>query len=81
MTNSPAIFQTMMNNIFRDLIAEEIVVVYLDDILIFIRTVKQYTRAVQRVLEILAEHKLCLWPDWRALLYSSTRCQIGCSHY
>ena len=80
MTNSPAIFQTMMNNIFRDLIAEEIVVVYLDDILIFIRTVKQYTRAVQRVLEILVEHKLYLWLDWRALLYPSTRCQIGCSH-
>ena len=35
MTNSLATFQTMMNNIFRNLIAEGIVVVYLDDILIF----------------------------------------------
>ena len=58
MTNSPAIFQTMINNIFRDLIAEEIVVVYLDDILIFTRTVKQYTKAIWKVLEILAEYKL-----------------------
>jgi len=32
MTNSPATFQTMMNNIFRDLIAEGIMVVYLDNI-------------------------------------------------
>ena len=61
MTNSPAIFQTIINNIFRDLIAEEIVVVYLDDILIFTRTVKQYTKAIWKVLEILAEYKLYLY--------------------
>jgi len=35
MTNSPATFQTMMNDIFRTVIAKGIVVVYLDDILIF----------------------------------------------
>ena len=34
LTNSPTTFQTMMNNIFRELIAEGVVVVYLDDILI-----------------------------------------------
>ena len=37
MTNSPTTFQTMMNDIFRTLIAEGIMVVYLDDILIFTR--------------------------------------------
>ena len=35
-------------------------VVYLDNILIFTWTVEQYTKAVQRVLEILVEHKLYL---------------------
>jgi len=60
MTNSPATFQTMMNNIFRTLIAKGIVVVYLDDILIFTRTEEEHERAVQRVLEVLAEHKLFL---------------------
>jgi len=50
----------MINNIFQDLIAEGIVVVYLDDILIFTKTVEEHTRAVQRVLEILTEHKLFL---------------------
>jgi len=35
MTNSLATFQTMMNNIFQDFIVEGIMVVYLDDILIF----------------------------------------------
>ena len=63
MTNSPATFQTMMNDIFRTLIAEGIVVVYLDDILIFTKTEEEHERAVQRVLEILAEHKLFLRPE------------------
>jgi len=63
MTNSPTIFQTMMNNIFRTLIAKGIVVVYLDNILIFTRTEEEHERAVQRVLEVLAEHKLFLCPE------------------
>ena len=32
-----------MNNIFWDLIAEETIVMYLDDILIFTRTVEEHT--------------------------------------
>jgi len=50
----------MMNDIFRTLIAEEIVVVYLDNILIFMKMEEEYKRAVWKVLEILAEHKLFL---------------------
>jgi len=46
MTNSPATFQTMMNNIFRNLIVEGIVVVYLDDILIFTKTEEEHAQAV-----------------------------------
>jgi len=42
MTNSPAIFQTMMNDVFRTVIAKEIVVVYLDDILIFIKIEEEH---------------------------------------
>jgi len=49
-TNSPATFQTMMNNIFQNLIAEGIVVVYLDDILIFTKTKEEHKQAVRRVL-------------------------------
>jgi len=60
MTNSPATFQTMMNDIFQTIIMEGIVVVYLDDILIFTKTEEEHERAVRRVLEILAEHKLFL---------------------
>jgi len=46
MTNSPATFQTMMNDIFRNLIAEGIVVVYLDNILIFTKTKEEHQQAV-----------------------------------
>jgi len=63
MTNSPTTFQTMMNDIFRTLIAEGIVVVYLDDILIFMKMEEEYKRAVWRVLKVLAEHKLFLCPE------------------
>ena len=61
MTNSPTTFQTIMNDIFQNLIVEEIVIVYLDDILIFTRTVEKHIQAIQRVLEILAEYKLFLY--------------------
>jgi len=63
MTNSLAIFQTMMNNIFQDLIAEGIIVVYLDDILIFTRTEEEHAKAIRRVLQVLQEHKLFLCPE------------------
>ena len=63
MTNSPATFQTMINDVFRIIIVEGIVVVYLDDILIFTKTEEEHERAVRRVLEILAEHKLFLGPE------------------
>jgi len=42
MTNSPTTFQTMMNDIFRTVIAEGIVVVYLDNILIFTKTKEEH---------------------------------------
>jgi len=33
--NSPATFQTMMNDIFKELIDKGVVTIYMDDILIF----------------------------------------------
>jgi len=40
----------MMNDIFQNLIAEGIVIVYLDDILIFTKTEKEHVQVVQWVL-------------------------------
>ena len=58
MTNNSAIFQTMMNNIFWDLIAKDIMIVYLDIILIFTQILKEYYKVIHRVMEVLAKYKL-----------------------
>jgi hypothetical protein len=63
LTNSPATFLTMMNEIFIDMISEGIVVVYLDDILIFTKTLDEHREVTRRVLGRLAEHKLFLRPE------------------
>ena len=63
MTNSLATFQTMMNDIFWNLIAEGIVVVYLDDILIFTKTEEEHMQVVRQVLQVLKENKLFLCPE------------------
>jgi len=63
MTNSPVTFQTMMNDIFQNLIAEGIMVVYLDNILIFTKTKEEYEQVVRWVLQVLKENKLFLCPE------------------
>ena len=40
----------MMNDIFQDLIAEGIMVVYLDNILIFTKTEEEYAKVIWQVL-------------------------------
>ena len=45
------------------MITERIVVVYMDNILIFIQILKQHVRVVQRFLEILAEYKCYIPTD------------------
>ncbi|SJL18527.1 uncharacterized protein ARMOST_22120 [Armillaria ostoyae] len=60
LTNSPATFQWMMNDIFKDLISEGKVTIYLDDILIFTKDLDEHRRVVRRVLQKLRENKLFL---------------------
>ncbi len=50
----------MMNDIFRDLIGEGKVMIYLDDILIFSKTLDEHRRIVKCVLQRLRENKLFL---------------------
>ncbi|SJL03639.1 uncharacterized protein ARMOST_06996 [Armillaria ostoyae] len=60
LTNLPTTFQWMMNNIFKDLISEGKVTIYLDDILIFTKDLDEHRRIVRRVLQCLRENKLFL---------------------
>ena len=58
LTNNLDTFQTMMNNIFHDLIVEEVVCMYLDNILIFTKTLEEHCHIVHLVLEQLHQHQL-----------------------
>ena len=53
LTNSPSTFQNLMNDIFHDLIAEGKVLVYLDDILIFTKTLEEHRQITSHVLQVL----------------------------
>ncbi|GBG68646.1 hypothetical protein CBR_g3187 [Chara braunii] len=48
LTNAPATFQRAMNDIFRDIL-EEYVLVYLDDILVYNRTLEEHLRHIRDV--------------------------------
>ena len=51
LTNSPSTFQTMMNDIFQNLIEEGIICVYLDNILIFMKTIADHRQVSCIILE------------------------------
>ena len=50
-SNAPATFQSMMNNILGNLIHIQLVIVYLDDILIFGTCLRKHRRLVKKVLK------------------------------
>ena len=58
--NSPTMFQNMMNNIFRDMLNEGWIVIYMDDILIFSEDPEEYRKQTLWVLERLRKHDLYL---------------------
>ena len=60
LTNSPATFQAMMNDIFRDLISAGHVIVYMDDILIFTDDITTHRLITRQVLQILLDNNLSL---------------------
>jgi hypothetical protein len=61
LTNSLATFQTMMNEIFQDLITKGVISVYLDGILIFTNLLEEHCWITCLVLDRMCEHKLYLW--------------------
>ena len=63
LTNSPATFQSFMNFIFAPLIALGEVAVYLDNIIIFAKTLLKLCEITHKVLGILQEYDLFLRPQ------------------
>src|SRR5712692_780582 len=62
LTNSPAMFQSMMNELFKDLIDTGLVFIYMDDILIATKTREQHRELVKQVLQCLQDNNLFLKP-------------------
>src|SRR3954471_12558367 len=60
LTNSPATFQNMMNDLLRDLVDKGNVIVYIDDIMIFTVTIEEHCQIVREVLRVLKDNQLFL---------------------
>ena len=57
LTNAPATFMRLMNDVLRPFL-DDFVIVYLDDILIFIKTWKEHLKHVKQTLDVLKREKL-----------------------
>ena len=58
--NSPATFQAMMNEIFKDMLDEGWIVIYMDNILIFSKNQEEHQEQMKHILQCLQEHNLYL---------------------
>jgi len=63
MTNSPAMFQTMMNEILRDLINEGKVAVFVDNVLVGTETKEGHNKIMKEILRRLKENDLNIKPE------------------
>ena len=63
LTNSPAMFQAMMNDLLRDLVVEEKVAVFIDDVMVATETEEGHDEIVEEVLKRLEENYLFVKPE------------------
>ncbi len=59
LSNSPSVFQSFMNEVFREFL-NKFVIVYIDDILIYSRNLAEHRHHVTQVLQKLRQHQLYL---------------------
>ncbi|KAK3557454.1 hypothetical protein QTP70_027739, partial [Hemibagrus guttatus] len=62
LTNAPAVFQALINDILRDML-DQFVFVYLDDILIFSSSLQEHVKHVSKVLRRLLDNHLYVKPE------------------
>jgi len=63
MTNSPATFQVIMNEILRDLINEGKIAAFVDDVLVGTETEEGYDEIVEEILRRLEKNNLYIKPE------------------
>jgi len=69
MTNLPATFQTMINKILRDLINEEKIAAFIDNILVGTEIEERHNKITEEILRRLEENDLYIKPEkcmWKA---------------
>jgi len=59
LTNSPAIFQTIMNDLFQDMINQGNTATFIDDIIVATDTEEGHDELVEEVLRRLEENNPC----------------------
>ena len=62
LTHSLATFSIIMNTLFKNLIYARKVAIYIDNILVFFKTMDYHIKIVQKVLQILQDNDLYLQP-------------------
>jgi len=63
LTNSPATFQAMMDDLLRDLVVEENVAGFIDDMIVAMETEEGHDEIVEEVLRRLEENNLFVKPE------------------
>jgi len=63
LTNSPATFQVIMNNFLRDLVVEEKIAVFINDVMIATETEEGHDEIVKELLRRLEENDLFVKPE------------------
>jgi len=62
-TNLPATFQAMMNEILRDLINKGKIAVFVDNVLVEIKTEEGHNEIVDKILKRLEKNNLYIKPE------------------
>jgi len=63
LTNSPATFQTMMNDLFRDMINKGDIATFIDNMLVATETEKGHNKIVKEMLRRLEKNSLYIKPE------------------
>ena len=63
LTNSPAIFQAMINDLLRDLIKTGKIVTFIDNMMIATGTEEEHDKIVEEVLRKMEENDLFVKPE------------------
>ena len=61
--NSPATFQTMINDLLRNIVVEEKIMVFIDDVMIAMEIEEGHDEIVEEVLRRLEENNLFVKPE------------------